>query len=85
MKGFLARYWSAIKGATLDLMPPVPNPMMIMAAISPPRDAPCSMDTGKEVKKRTKSPTIYTTAKSKIVLYLPRYWSAMIAPKIGGR
>ena len=52
------RYCSAIRGLTLDLMPPVPRPMIIIAVIKPPRAAPCSIDVGREVINRINMPNM---------------------------
>lgn len=56
--GVLFWYCSAIKGLTLLLMPPVPAPIMIMAAMRPPREAPCSIATGRAVTNSTRHPTM---------------------------
>lgn len=58
MKGVVFSYCSAIKGETLDLIPPVPRPMTIMAAMRPPKAAPFSMATGREVRNRMRLPTM---------------------------
>jgi hypothetical protein len=45
-------YWSAIRGATLDLIPPVPIPMIKMAAMKPLIPAPFARDAGRAVTQR---------------------------------
>jgi len=55
---FFLWYWSAIRGATLDLMPPVPIPMIRIAATKPPIPAPFSSEVGSDVKTRMSNPTM---------------------------
>ena len=71
---FVPRYCSAIKGLTLDLMPPVPIPIIICKRIShllptsfkvvtidamrPPKAAPCSIAVGNEVANRMRTPAV---------------------------
>ena len=54
----LLLYWSAIKGATLDLIPPVPRPMTMMATMKPPSPAPWSRAAGIDVQVRMIRPTM---------------------------
>lgn len=56
-KAFLNFTCSAIKGEILALMPPVPSPMIIMAAIKPPNAALCKIAVGSEVQTKMTSPT----------------------------
>ena len=70
--GFVVRTCSAIMGDTFDLIPPVPRPMMIMAAIKPGKAAPFSIDMGRDVKNKMTIPTMYTMEKYLMVRYLPR-------------
>jgi hypothetical protein len=83
IKGFVVRTCSAINGETFDLIPPVPNPMTTIATISPGNAAPRSIDHGNDVRKSTTIPIMYTIEKYLMVAYLPRNWSATIAPRMG--
>ena len=54
--GFVFGIWSAINGDTLDLTPPVPIPMIITAAIKPPKEAFLLATEGNEVMNKMKIP-----------------------------
>jgi len=47
----------------LALIPPVLIPIIKMAGRKPPRPVPLLSDTGSEVRRRIKKPTMYTAAK----------------------
>ena len=56
--GWELEYCSAHMGVTFALIPPVPKPMVIMAAINPPNPTPCVIAVGVEVVTRMRRPTM---------------------------
>ena len=78
-------YCSAKRDPTLALMPPVPTPTKTMASASPPTAIGYTLVTKREDKASSVKPTMSTMQEYMMVLSLPRYWSAMTAPKMGVR
>lgn len=83
MEGLDLGTWSAIKGETFDLTPPVPIPMTMMATMKPAKEVSLEAIEGSEVMNKMKIPIIMITQKTQMVRYLPRNVSAIQAPKIG--